>query len=527
LVANRPVAYDQAILKIGKGLAAITAADGGDRIALVGGGRSSLETQTLLARLGRQKGWQGPCFGADDASAATARAAIETLTAKNAASMHDLEGADTLVVIGCDPLGEAPMLALALRQAWRQGARIVTIDPRPVKLPFPHDHLALPPHDLATAVRHLIIGALEPSREAALDTEGLAWFDRLKDTTLALPAAETLQALGRRLSVALRPAMVCGTALPVAALPRLVGVLQAVVRPGCIWSGVFFPLPEAGSFGAGRFGAKGTGFEDLVPLMEDGRLKALVVVENDLFSEYPDSGRLRAALANLDLLVVMDYLASELVDRAHIFIPTQTLYEAGGRCLNNEGRLQEARAVITGGRPIVETGGGDHPPRIFEDRIPGDGPQAADAVLNGLMDDGGAGPMVLNGEAKIDRLTAGERLLPEGAAGLPDEIDDAAPSPNGLSLVESAATFGSERLSALSPVLERLTPAPTVTAHPDTAAALGWQAAVDIQIPDADPRLTLRVVLDARTAKDVLVVPRRVGWDRMALRRWAAGLGGG
>jgi NADH-quinone oxidoreductase subunit G len=261
--------------------------------------------------------------------------------------------------------------------------------------------------------------------------------------------------------------------------------------------------------------------------MEDGRLKALVAVENDLFAEYPDNGRLRAALANLDLLVVMDYLASELVDRADIFIPTQTLYEAGGHCLNNEGRLQEARAVIAGGRPIAETGRGDHPPRIFEDRIPGDGPQAADAVLNGIMDSGGAGPMPLNGEAKIDRQSAGERLLPEGAASLPDEIDDAAPSLDGFSLVESATTFGSERLSALSPVLERLTPAPTVTVHPDTAAVLGWQAALEIKIPDADPRLILRVVLDTRTAKDVLVVPRRVGWDRMALRRWAGRLSSG
>ncbi|MEJ2643022.1 MAG: molybdopterin-dependent oxidoreductase [Desulfosarcinaceae bacterium] len=408
-----------------------------------------------------------------------------------------------------------------------------------MRLPFPHDHLALPPSDLVTAVRHLIIGALEPSRQAALSTERLAWFDRLRATTGALPAAEALQALGRRLSLALRPAMVCGTAaLPTADLPRLVGVLQAGVRPGCMWSGVFFPLPDAGSFGAGRFGANGTGFEDLVTAMEDGSLKALVVVENDLFTEYPDSRRLRAALANLDLLVVMDCLTSELVSRADVFLPTQTLYEAGGRYLNNEGRLQEARAVIAGGRSIAETGKGDHPPRVFEERIPGDGPQAADAVLRRLMDVGGAGnggesadggvavPLP-NGREDLDQLTAGERLLPEGAADLPTEIDVAAPFSDSLSLVEAVTTFGSERLSALSPVLAELTPAPTVCLHPTTAAALDWRAGDEINIPEADPPLTLRVVLDTRTAEGVLVVPRRIGMDRMALRRWVGELAPG
>jgi NADH-quinone oxidoreductase subunit G len=527
LLANRPVAYDPAVEKVRERLAAIATANGGAAVALVGGGRSSLATQALLARLGRQNGWRGPCFNADDAAAATSQTAIKTLTADNAASMGEIESADTLVVIGCDPLGEAPMLALALRQAWRQGARIVTIDPRPVQLPCPHDHLAVHPQEMAMAVRHLITGALEPSREAALSTAQLAWFDRLRAGTAQLPAAEALQAVGRRLSVALRPAMVCGTALPSPAVPRLVGVLEAVVRSGCMWSGVFFPLPEAGSFGAGRFAARETAFEDLVAAMETGSLKALVVVENDMFTAYADGERLRAALAHLDLLVVMDYLASELVTRADIFLPTQTLYEAGGRYLNNEGRLQEARAVFAGGRSIAETGEGDHPPRIFENRIPGEGPSKAEAVLRRLMGEAGAGSMVWDDQKDIDGLTPGERLLPHGAEGLPAEIDDATPSPDRLCLVESATTFGSERLSALSPVLAELTPAPSVTVHPETAAALNLKAGGEIGVPGAQPSLTLKVVLEARTAEGVLVVPRRPGMDRMALKRWVGGLAPG
>jgi anaerobic selenocysteine-containing dehydrogenase len=66
-----------------------------------------------------------------------------------------------------------------------------------------------------------------------------------------------------------------------------------------------------------------------------------------------------------------------------------------------------------------------------------------------------------------------------------------------------------------------------VTVHPDTAAGLGWQADGEIPVPGASPALNLKVVVDARTAPGVLVVPRYVGMDRMALRRWAGGLAPG
>ena len=57
--------------------------------------------------------------------------------------MRDIEQADFVLVAAADPLNEAPMLALALRQAARQGARVVVLDPRPVWLPLEFQHLPL------------------------------------------------------------------------------------------------------------------------------------------------------------------------------------------------------------------------------------------------------------------------------------------------------------------------------------------------------------------------------------------------
>ena len=251
-----------------------------------------------------------------------------------------------------------------------------------------------------------------------------------------------------------------------------------------------------------------------------------MAVENDLFSEYPDGERLGTALANLELLVVMDHIASELADRARILIPTQTIYEAGGCYLNNEGRLRKASPVITGGLPIAETGRGDHPPRSFEEMIPGGGPQAAGEILKDLMADDDVSATDPKGWQAIEGLAPGERLLPKDNGQLPADTGVAAPPDlhEGLRLVETDATFGSETLSARSAVLAELIPAPTVTLHPDTAAGLGWETGKDIRVPGANPALILKVVSDARTATGVLVVPRYLGMDRMALRRWARGL---
>jgi NADH-quinone oxidoreductase subunit G len=378
-------------------------------------------------------------------------------------------------------------------------------------------------------VRHLISGALEPSREAVLSAQRREWFHRLRVGLQDLPVAQALQALGRRLTSAQRRALVCGTTLPAAEVPGLVGVLEAVLSTGCMWSGIFFPLPGAGSFGAARFAAPHTRFEDLLVAMESGRLKALVAVENDLFSEYPDGQRLGAALANLELLTVMDYVKSHLADRAQIFVPTQTVYEAGGRYLNNEGRLQAAAAVIAGGRSIIETGGGDHPPRIFEEGIPGEGPLAAAAVLNELMGEGGGSAADPGDGGEIEGLTPGERLLPRGNGDLPIGLAEISTSPaaESLSLVETDASFGTETLSAKSALLAELTPVPTVTVHPETAAGLAWRAGEAIPVPRAEPALTLKIAVDERTAAGVLVVPRYLGVDRMALRRWAGGLAPG
>jgi NADH-quinone oxidoreductase subunit G len=54
-------------------------------------------------------------------------AAVSLLKEGNRASMADVRGADCIVIVDCDLLEEGPMMALAVRQAWRAGGHIFAI----------------------------------------------------------------------------------------------------------------------------------------------------------------------------------------------------------------------------------------------------------------------------------------------------------------------------------------------------------------------------------------------------------------
>ena len=133
-------------------LAGIVERFGPGAVACLGSARSSLQTQAMLKRFCRALGWPEPRFFAVPSREGKVRAAVSRLDARLAVSMREIEEADFILAVGADPVNEAPMLALALRQAWRRGARVAVLDPRPVFLPMAFEHLPLRPGDLETAL---------------------------------------------------------------------------------------------------------------------------------------------------------------------------------------------------------------------------------------------------------------------------------------------------------------------------------------------------------------------------------------
>ncbi len=511
-VDDRPVDGHEALQIVAERLAAISAAHGPQAVAVAGSERASLETLAALVQASQETGWRPPVFFEARRSARNALAAVQRLSPATAVSLQAVEGADVVVAAGIDPVHEAPMLAVALRQAQRRGALVCVADPRPVTLPFEFDHHVRRPSEIA------------------------AWLAQLtRDPAQA--DAETAP-LVRRLAASQRPLIVAGTdILPPAAVARAADLADTLAAAGKA-AGLFYALPGPNSFGAALLAPAPEGFDEVVEAIENGAVKALIVVENDLSRRYPDRGRLERALGQLDLLVVMDCIASAVAPAAHVFLPTTTVYEEDGWFINNEGRAQRACAAIAGGTPIAQTGQGDHPPRTFDAAIPENAVRPAANLVAALaagtadaVDDAAPLAMLLKPYPDLAALLAPETHPPDGrrvleavgggaAFALDDGPDvDSDDAGGGLDVIWTDRIFGSESLSARSPALQTLQEAPFACMTPEDAGA--WQiengARVALGPPEAAWELTVRVVADM--AKGTIVLPRLPGWQQLGLAR--------
>jgi len=436
-------------------------------------------------------------------------------------SLRELEEADFILAVGADPVNEAPMLALALRQAWRRGARVAVLDPRPVFLPLPFEHLPLRPGELETALAVVAAAALGQERLPA------GWGELPLNGYFAAPVQDRLAALGVLLGRSRRPVLICGGDVVRGTTPALAADLALGLLAAGLAVGLFYLLPGANAFGAGLL-SPAAGQPPLLEALEAGAIKALIAVENDPLWDYPDQERLALALNKLELLVALDYLPSATVQRADIVFPTLTLFEQHSSAfINQEGRLQQAQPVHRGGLPLAQISPEKHPPRTFLNFIPGGEPrpaaeilqdlaaalpQAADLPLDGLWD-------WLSREnpifAKIGLLLAapgGGRLLPEavpGQAVSPAAAPAAAsPPPDQLELLLVEATFGAEELASYSEPIREVEEPPRLLMHPIDAARLGLNSGdqVALRLPGGELRVALQVA--AQMAPQVLVLPR-------------------
>ncbi|MFN2168523.1 MAG: molybdopterin-dependent oxidoreductase, partial [Anaerolineae bacterium] len=499
-VDGRRVDGATALQTAGARLAAVADAHGPQAVAVAGSGRCSLEAMAELKRACRGQGWRGPVFFAETRHARAVGTAVDRLLTGPAFSLHAIETADVVLVAGVDPVHEAPMLALALRQARRGGAHIVIADPRPIALPFDFEHVPLPPREIG------------------------AWLEQLGGD-----ASE--KGLGRRFGESEHPVVIAGTdILPAKAL------VQAADLAARQKAGLMFTLPGPNAFGAALLDDHRIGMDQVVDAIEDGAVKALILVESDLAWRFPDQTRLERALAQLDLLVVLDCLASPTVPAAHVVLPTTTVYESGGVFINNEGRAQQAPAAMRGGAPIAQTGQGGHPPRVFDPTIPGAGQQSAwtairalAAAVTGEDSDGNAPPLAGLGDLHpaLAAITPaplppeGVLLTSDGSYQLPAAPEAAASLSGddtaGLEIVWTDRIFGSEQLSSLSPALQELQEAPFLFIGEAEAAAwkLADSARVALDSRDQVWELTVRVV--ANMAPGVVILPRLPGWQQLAL----------
>jgi NADH-quinone oxidoreductase subunit G len=500
-IGGAETGYADAHSEAARRIAGIVSRRGPQTIAVVGSARSTLETLFAESRICRDLGWQGPVLFDGAAEHDAVRCAAGLLTPELAVNLEGIKDADLVVVAGVDPINEAPMLAMALRQAHRNGARIEVLDPRPVSMPLDFHHWPIDGAGIGERLRLLA------------ETRG--------------GESETHQDLVDRLDRCRRPVVVCdasGTAG--ASTVKQAAILARSLAERGKRAGLFYVMTGANSFAAARLAGTPGDVETLLPLIEKGRVRALVMVETDLLSTFPDLACLTDALARLDLLVVLDCLDSATVKSAHVFFPTQTFFETGGTFVNNEARIQQARAAFAGGTPIIQTGGGSHPPRSFHTDVPGTEPQPARSILLDLASAMSDGVLLSDSDPAEDWVgiapefsgfdpveAASERgawaKLPLAVAdpSSPSETrEETPPGEGGLILVESV--FGTEILSRQARCLQALETEPVLMMHPEQAAAADTRSGDLCELSTAAGRLAVRVRTSEKTAPGTVVLPR-------------------
>ncbi|MEJ2691157.1 MAG: NADH-quinone oxidoreductase subunit NuoG, partial [Deltaproteobacteria bacterium] len=356
-VDGKSSSWEEACQQATNRLQAITTQYGSQAVAVLGSTRSSLETLLAERRLCNNNLWRPPHFFTDSETEKRVHHAAHALDRKRAAALPDIEKSVCLIVVGADPRNEAPMLALAMRQASRNGAKVAVIDPRPLELPFAFEHLPVATNKLDISLAHLTHLAVSAAKEPELSTAGLDYFIALTDRMHERETPEELKKWAATLAASQQPAIICGTGLGPENLPNLAADCARLLGDFCGKSRLFYTLAGPNAFAAGLLTSPQS-FAATLEAMEAGKVRALVVIESDPLLHCADRSRLERVLAGLELLVVLDYLPSATAAKANILLPTTTVFENGGSFINQSGRIQYAEPVHRGGVPILQTGEG-------------------------------------------------------------------------------------------------------------------------------------------------------------------------
>jgi len=540
-VDGAAAAWEEALHAASERLQAIREKNGRQAVACLGSVRTSLESQARLALLCRNQGWPEPLFFSDPSLSRKTRTAVSRLDSTLAVSMKDMEDADLILVVGSDPINEAPMLALALRQAQRRGAVLAVLDPRPVSLPAAFQHVPIRPSRLRSALCALITNAVPHDAAKLADPGRLQYHQRCARVAAEdREIMEQLAALPVQLRKSRRPVIVCGTDVVPETIPSLAADLALLLKQVKDDAGLFYVLNGANAFGAALLSPPDEPSGTMIENIENGNTRALLLVETDPFNRFPDQRRLRDALARLELLITVDYLPSPALSMAHIVLPACTAFETKAHYANQEGRIQTAWPAYEGGTPLSQVSGGTHPPRSFGDDLPGGESRNAcrvladlDAKLSGReenrhpvdlwnrLEERGVSvprdfPWDENPEvsARVSVRTPEQPFSPGTLSATHDSVTDGAFS---LLLVEW--TFGTEELSSCSPAARQAENPPFLTMHAEDAAALGLASGDMVLLHLDDTRLKLGVQVAEKTAKGILILPRHRQLDWQGISR--------
>jgi NADH-quinone oxidoreductase subunit G len=302
-------------------------------------------------------------------------------------------------------------------------------------------------------------------------------------------------------------------------------------------TGLFYLMPAANAFGASLLSSGNYSLVQIIEAIENRSVNALLLVESDPFSSFPDRQRLERAINKLDFLLVLDYLNSRPAQLSHILLPTIPLFETESTFVNQEGRVQFLKPVHAGGIPIEQISAGDHPPRDFRSDIPGSEPKAAWQILEEL-----AHAMSLVSKISINDLWGwlakenpiftnlkpsdpGEniRLLPDQRGGNPfsqdglEKLEKSLSPADSLELLLVDWTFGTEELSGYSKYIQQVEKSPCLLVSKKDAERLNLNDKEKVVLSLHRGPLEVKLSVRENMAQGTMVLPRhrQLQWQKI------------
>ncbi|WP_419786398.1 NADH-quinone oxidoreductase subunit NuoG [Pseudodesulfovibrio sp.] len=530
MVDGSPVAPDTGAEAAADRIRQLMDKHGPQSVAVHVSARCTLEEMLAAQRLAKGFGLNPPTYFLTEAERRGSLDAAAALANDVACSLKQVREADLVLVLGADPLQEAPMAALAIRQAARNGALVGVVDPRPVDVLCETVLVPLSRRLLPAAVDALLDRAFPA---AVFDGAAASFRAELREAAAkgrdGLSAVEgPLGRIAEALRKAKRPVLVCS---PEAMLPGWVSLVAGFARllglagGEDVTPGLFCLLPRANSLGAALLDrGEGRSLDQALAAEGEDAVKGLICLGADPLTQLPVSSQ-AGPLDGLELLVCLDCTPSATWNRADVALPKNTIFETGGCLVNNGGTLQRTAPVFAGGVPVIQAGNGSHPPREPGAGLPGgEVPNTGkwtQLLLSGLPEQGEPQSALLTLMATATP-ELGVSVLPEAPGPLFPSLDallqaqEQATDAGGGELLITGSVFGADRLANFGELGQQLLPEPEIRIHTDLAEELELEEGQTVLVPltYGTARGTLRCSREMGGRTVVLGRTPRSGWQR-------------
>ncbi len=497
-----PASWAEALERAAAGLRSVIDGEGADAVAGLGGARSTNEEAYAFGKFLRAT------VGTNhlDARLGDALSARFLTGLPHRAAIDDLEKAGAVLVWGPDLKEELPVLYLRVRRAaTRLGARLVVVHPRATGLdPVADQVLRYRPGEGAEMLRRLSDGEGETAAaRAALEQGPLVAVVGRTGLTEDPRLAEAIAAFAEGFPGA--------KVLPVARRSNLYGALDMGLAPDLLPGRV--PVADPATREAleerwgGLPGGEGDDAEGIVAGLEEGRIRALVLLGCDPAADFPDPARAAAALRRAELVVAVDLFLGESSRRAHVVFPARAFGEVEGTVTNLEGRVQKVNRLVPGpgqARPAVE---------IFEDlaRLLGHsiGAETAEALAAEIA----AAAPAYAGITWASLAWGAGRDGIQAATPVPYDLPLEAPVEESGDMVLHLARVLYDRGTVVQqePALAGLAAAPSLHIHPADAARRGVTEGGMVRLVGSSGVAELPAVFDPSLAPGTVYLPPNLG----------------